>query len=64
MRKQFLFSALCLIGAKATIVGGAFNPRWQGGLIDGDGMQIGGMALESVRVSFFLPVLCFIVVAI
>ena len=39
-------------------------PRWQGGLIDGDGMQIGGMFLESVRVSFFLPVLCFIVVAI
>ena len=46
------------------IVGGAFMPRWQGGLIDGDGMQIGGMFLESVRVSFFLPVLCFIVVAI
>jgi FHS family L-fucose permease-like MFS transporter len=46
------------------IVGGAFMPRWQGGLIDGDGMTILGMDLESVRVSFFLPVICFIVVAV
>jgi FHS family L-fucose permease-like MFS transporter len=46
------------------IVGGAFMPRWQGGIIDGDGMTLGSMTLESVRVSFFLPVVCFIVVAI
>ncbi len=46
------------------IVGGAFMPRWQGALIDGDGMTIAGQALESVRVSFFLPVICFIVIAI
>ena len=46
------------------IVGGAFMPRLQGGMIDGDGMTIAGQALESVRVSFFLPVICFIVIAI
>jgi FHS family L-fucose permease-like MFS transporter len=38
-------------------------PRLQGGLIDGDGMTLFGMALESVRVSFFLPVICFVVIA-
>lgn len=45
------------------IVGGAFMPRWQGGLIDGDGLTIGSITLESVRVSFFLPVICFVVIA-
>ncbi len=46
------------------IVGGAFMPRYQGALIDGEGMTIAGQALESVRVSFFLPFVCFIVIAI
>ncbi len=46
------------------IVGGALMPRWQGSIIDGEGMTLLGMDLESVRVSFFLPVFCFIVVAI
>ena len=46
------------------IVGGALMPRLQGGIIDGDGMTIAGIALESIRVSFFLPVLCFVVIAI
>ena len=46
------------------IVGGAFMPRIQGALIDGEGMTIAGQALESVRVSFFLPVICFVVIAI
>lgn len=46
------------------IVGGAFMPRFQGALIDGEGMTIAGQALESVRVSFFLPFVCFIVIAI
>ncbi|TWU39958.1 L-fucose-proton symporter [Novipirellula aureliae] len=46
------------------IVGGAFMPRYQGALIDGDGMTIAGQALESVRVSFFLPLICFVVIAI
>jgi FHS family L-fucose permease-like MFS transporter len=46
------------------IVGGAFMPRLQGSMIDGDGMTIFGQALESVRISFFLPFICFIVIAI
>ena len=46
------------------IVGGAFMPRLQGGMIDGDGWTIGSMTLESVRVSFFLPVICFVVIAV
>jgi len=46
------------------IVGGALMPRLQGGIIDGSGMIVGGTMLESVRVSFFLPVICFIVIAI
>jgi MFS transporter, FHS family, L-fucose permease len=46
------------------IVGGALMPRLQGGLIDGNGWSIGTLHLESIRVSFFLPVLCFIVIAV
>lgn len=45
------------------IVGGAILPRLQGGMIDGDGMTIGSQILESVRVSFFLPAVCFVVIA-
>ncbi len=46
------------------IVGGAFMPRYQGALIDGASMVIAGQTLESVRVSFFLPLICFVVIAI
>ena len=46
------------------IVGGAFMPRYQGAIIDGAGMTIAGQALESVRISFFLPLCCFVVIAI
>ena len=46
------------------IVGGAFMPRLQGSMIDGEGMTIAGVALESVRVSFFLPAFCFVIIAI
>jgi FHS family L-fucose permease-like MFS transporter len=46
------------------IVGGAFMPVWQGRMIDGPGWQIAGRTLESVRVSFFLPALCFVVIAV
>lgn len=45
------------------IVGGAFMPRLQGGMIDGTGATVFGHALESVRVSFFLPAACFVVIA-
>lgn len=46
------------------IVGGALMPRLQGSIIDEDGAEIAGVVLESVRVSFFLPVACFAVIAI
>jgi len=45
------------------IVGGAFMPRLQGAIIDGDGMTIAGQLLEPVRLSFFLPLSCFVVIA-
>lgn len=45
------------------IVGGALMPRIQGGMIDGEGMELFGRTLESVRVSFFLPAICFVVIA-
>ena len=45
------------------IVGGAIMPRMQASMIDGDGWTIGSITLESVRVSFFLPVICFVVIA-
>ena len=45
------------------IVGGALMPRIQGGMIDGDGLTLLGMQLEAIRVSFFLPVICFVVIA-
>lgn len=46
------------------IVGGAFMPRLQGGMIDGPGATVLGQALESVRVSFVLPAACFVVIAL
>lgn len=46
------------------IVGGAFMPRWQGGMIDGESLTLFGQTLESVRVSFFLPALCFVVIGL
>lgn len=45
------------------IVGGALMPPLQGSIIDGDPVTLGSMTLESVRVSFVLPLICFIVVA-
>jgi FHS family L-fucose permease-like MFS transporter len=45
------------------IVGGAAMPPLQGAIIDMPSFTIGPLTLESVRVSFFLPLLCFVVVA-
>ena len=45
------------------IVGGALLPRFQGGLIDGSGLTVGSLTLESIRVSFFLPAICFVIIA-
>lgn len=46
------------------IVGGALMPNWQGAMIDGDGFELGGLVLESVRISFVLPLVCFVAIAI
>lgn len=51
-------------GLILAIVGGALLPRLQAGIIDGDAVAIGGLTLESIRVSFFLPVACFAVIAV
>ncbi len=45
------------------IVGGALMPPLQGSIIDMSSFQLGSRTLESVRVSFILPLLCFVVVA-
>lgn len=45
------------------IVGGALMPSLQALVIDSGPVTLGGTTLESVRVSFFLPLLCFVVVA-
>lgn len=45
------------------IVGGALIPPLQGSIIDGNDWIIGTLTLESVRVSFILPALCFVVIA-
>lgn len=46
------------------IVGGALMPPLQGRIIDGEGMQLAGQALESVRVSYLLPAACLVFVVI
>jgi MFS transporter, FHS family, L-fucose permease len=46
------------------IVGGALMPPLQGTIIDMPSFTIGTLTLESVRVSFLLPLLCFVVIAI
>jgi fucose permease len=45
------------------IVGSAFMPRLQGMIIDGPDLNLGPLFLESIRLSFFLPVLSFILIA-
>jgi FHS family L-fucose permease-like MFS transporter len=46
------------------IVGGALMPTWQGKIIDVVSNAGGWMGLEGVRVSFFLPFICFIAIAV
>lgn len=45
------------------IVGGALMPPWQGGIIDKPPFTFGATTLESVQVSFILPLACFVVIA-
>jgi len=51
-------------GLIMAIVGGALMPPLQGRIIDMDSFNLGFITLESVRVSFVLPLICFIVIAI
>lgn len=46
------------------IVGGALMPPLQASIIDGGPVQLGAVTLESVRASFVLPLVCFLVIAI
>ena len=46
------------------IVGGALMPPLQGRIIDMESFNLGFMVLESVRMSFVLPLICFVVIAI
>ncbi|MDP0495277.1 MAG: L-fucose:H+ symporter permease [Verrucomicrobiota bacterium JB024] len=45
------------------IGGGCLMPPLQGAIMDMDAISIGGYSLPSVRASFILPFICFIVVA-
>ncbi|TWU37033.1 L-fucose:H+ symporter permease [Novipirellula artificiosorum] len=55
---------LASAGLIFAIVGGALMPPLQGSIIDGSDITLGGTLLESVRVSFVLPLICFVVVAV
>ena len=46
------------------IGGGCLMTPMQGAIMDMDAFNLGGMVLSSTRASFFLPVLCFVVIAI
>ena len=46
------------------IVGGALMPYLQGSIIDLPDINLGFMTLASVRASFVLPLICFVVIAI
>ncbi|MCG8449509.1 MAG: L-fucose:H+ symporter permease [Pirellulales bacterium] len=46
------------------IVGGAVFPPLQARIIDAPPVDLGGVTLESIRASFVLPLVCFVVIAI
>ena len=46
------------------IGGGCLMTPMQGAIMDMSAFNIGGMVLSSTRVSFFLPALCFVVIAV
>jgi len=50
-------------GLIMAIVGGALMPPLQGRIIDMGPVDLGFVTLESVRASFVLPLLCFVVIA-
>jgi FHS family L-fucose permease-like MFS transporter len=49
---------ICAIG------GGCLMPPLQALVMDGAGFVLGPLALSATRASFFLPVLCFVVIAL
>ena len=51
-------------GLIMAIGGGCLMPPMQGWIMDQNALQIGSMVLSSTRASFFLPLLCFVVIAI
>ncbi|MCE5185884.1 MAG: L-fucose:H+ symporter permease [Planctomycetaceae bacterium] len=51
-------------GLIAAIGGGAAMPYIQGWIMDMDAWNLGFMTLSSTRASFFLPLICFVVIAI
>jgi FHS family L-fucose permease-like MFS transporter len=50
-------------GLVMAIVGGALMPPLQGRIIDMGSFDLGFVTLESVRASFVLPLVCFVVIA-
>lgn len=49
---------ICAIG------GGCVMPPLQGALMDGSGLVLGALSLSATRMSFVLPMICFVVIAI
>ena len=52
------------VGLIFAIGGGCLMTPMQGAIMDMDAFSLGGMVLSSTRASFFLPALCFVVIAI
>lgn len=48
---------ICAIG------GGCFMPPLQAAVMDGQGLELGMLAISATRVSFVLPLVCFLVIA-
>lgn len=55
---------LASAGLIFAIVGGALMPPLQGRIIDMESVTFAGTTLESIRASFVLPAICFVVIAI
>jgi FHS family L-fucose permease-like MFS transporter len=49
---------ICAIG------GGCVMPPLQAVIMDGAGITLGALSLSATRISFLLPLLCFVVIAI
>lgn len=54
---------LASAGLICAIGGGCLMPPLQGLIMDGTGLSLGAIVLSATRTSFFLPFLCFVVIA-